>query len=98
MKTGLVRYIYLFLGFFFLGVAIFGIITPIMPGTVFLLVSSYFFAQSSERFHNWLINHKLFGRYIRSYKENKRMPREAKIMMGLSFAVSLALVGVLLLF
>lgn len=50
-----------------------------MPTTVFLLLAAYFFARGSRRFHDWLNNNKIFGTYIRNYREGKGMTAGAKL-------------------
>ena len=57
-----------------------GIFLPILPTTPFLLLSAAVFARSSDRLYNWLINHKIFGEYIRNFREDKAIPLNAKII------------------
>lgn len=44
-----------------------GVFLPLLPTTPFLLLSAACFIRSSEKLYNWLINHKLFGKYIENY-------------------------------
>jgi len=67
-------------GTFFVGVGIVGIFMPILPTTPFLLISAALYARSSKRFYNWLINNKIFGQYIKNYREGKRIPLRLKII------------------
>jgi len=48
-----------------LGVA--GIFLPILPTTPFLLLSAACYIRSSEKFYDWLINHKVLGLYVKNY-------------------------------
>jgi len=66
-------------GTFFVGLGIAGIFIPILPTTPFLLLAAALYARSSKRFYNWLINNKIFGRYIRNYREGKGVPVKLKI-------------------
>jgi len=59
------------LGFFFLALALLGFILPILPGTPFLLLSAWFFARSSEKWHAWLLDSKLFGPIILNWETNR---------------------------
>lgn len=56
-----------------------GVFLPILPTTPFLLLSAALFARSSEKLYLWLINHKIFGKYIRNFREDKAIPLSAKI-------------------
>ncbi len=76
----LLRYIWLGLGFVFTGLGFLGYILPGLPGTVFILIAVYFFARSSPRFYNWLLNNKMFGGLIRDWRAGKGLSLRAKIM------------------
>lgn len=67
------------LGVFFLVLGTLGYLLPGLPGTVFILIAAYFFAQSSPRFYNWLMNHRVFGRWVRDFRAGKGMPLWVKI-------------------
>ena len=68
------------IGTFFVGVGIVGIFVPIIPTTPFLLISAALYAKSSARFYDWLINNKIFGQYIKNYREGKGIPLRLKII------------------
>lgn len=65
------RILLLILGLISLGIGIAGIFLPVVPTTGPLLVAAWAFAQSSQRLHRWLANHKLFGPLIAAYREKK---------------------------
>lgn len=67
------------LGIISLILAILGIFLPILPTTPFLLLSSFLFIRSSDKLYKWLINHRLLGRYIRDFQEEKAIPLRVKI-------------------
>ena len=67
-------------GTFFVGVGIVGIFIPILPTTPFLLISAALYARSSKRFYNRLVNNKIFGGYIKNYREGKGIPLKVKII------------------
>ena len=68
------------LGTFFVGVGIAGIFIPVLPTTPFLLLSAALYAKSSTKFYNWLINNRIFGQYIKNYREGKGIPLRLKII------------------
>lgn len=68
------------LGSFCLGLAILGVFLPILPTTPFLLLSAALYARSSQKLYNWLLNHKIFGEYIRNFREDKSIPLNMKIL------------------
>lgn len=69
-----------------------GAIIPILPTTPFLLLASYCFARSSERFDRWLRSTKLFQFYAEDYVNTGAIPRKRKwiiltniyLIMGIS--------------
>ncbi len=90
-----------------LGLGILGIPLPLLPTTPFLLLSATCYARSSERFYNWLINHRYFGEHIRNYRDLGGTTARVKaagisllwisISISAIFAVSLLWVRLLLL-
>jgi uncharacterized membrane protein YbaN (DUF454 family) len=88
------RLAYLVLGFICLGLGIAGYIVPLLPGTVFLLMATFFFFRSSERMYNWVLNHPRFGTLIRNYRAGYGIPRRIKVyaigLIVVSFAFSIA--------
>lgn len=85
------RWLFLSLGFFFFGLGIIGIILPVIPGLVFIVVSAYFFSRSSHKFHDLLINNKYVGKYIREYYAGAKIPLKAKIISVALILLSIAL-------
>ena len=64
----------------FVGLGILGIFLPLLPTTPFLLLAAACYARSSERFYNWLLNNRWFGRYIKNYLEGKGLPLKVKVL------------------
>ena len=56
-----------------------GIVLPVLPTTPFLLAAAACYCKSSPRMHNWLLNNRLFGEYIRNYKEGKGLTVKTKL-------------------
>lgn len=67
------------LGTLCVGLAVVGILLPVLPTTPFLLLAAYFYGRSSKRFYNWLLNNRWFGGYIRNYREGNGIPLKQKV-------------------
>ena len=76
------------LGFFFLGLAVLGIILPVLPTTCFVLLAAACFAKSSDRFYQWLLSSQLFGPMIQQWQTTRSMPKRAKIIAMTTLACS----------
>ena len=72
------RMLYLMAGFILVGVAVLGIFLPLLPTTPLLLLAAACFSRSSERWHRWLLNHRVFGPIIKNWDERRCIPRRAK--------------------
>jgi len=87
------RYLLLALGIISLILGVIGIILPLLPTTPFLLLSAGCFINSSPKLYNWLINNKIFGKYIRNYREKRGIPLRVKVtslaILWLSISYSL---------
>ena len=87
------RWMLISAGMICVGLGALGILLPGLPTTPFLLVAAYCFARSSEHFHDWLLDHRWFGSYVRNFEEGRGMTRPAKattlLVMWLSFGVTI---------
>ncbi len=75
------KYLFIGLGSFFLGVGIVGVVIPGLPTTPFLLLSAACYVRGSSRLYHWLLNHRVFGRFIRAYRENRTIPLRMKVVI-----------------
>lgn len=79
-----------------LGVA--GIFLPILPTTPFAILAAWCFSKSSERWHQWLLNHKIFGPTISDWERDGVINSKAKAlatsMIVLLFSYTLIFVKV----
>ncbi len=73
-KHPALRLLFVVGGLIAIGLGVVGYFVPGMPGTVFFLIATWFFAQSSPRFYNWVLNHRLFGPLIRDYRAGRGIP------------------------
>ena len=78
--SGFKKGIFVVAGTISLGLGAVGVFLPILPTTPFLLLSAACYYKGSERMHRWLLSNKLFGSYIRNYKEGKGISQMGKIL------------------
>jgi uncharacterized membrane protein YbaN (DUF454 family) len=81
------RGLFLVAGFLLVGLATLGIFLPLLPTTPLLLLAATCFANSSEKWHRWLKEHKVFGPIIRNWHESRCIPIRAKITAVASIIV-----------
>ncbi len=70
----MVRWSLMVAGTLSLSLGLVGIFIPVLPTTPLLLLAAACYARSSQRFYCWLVNNRLFGTYIRSYREGRGLP------------------------
>ena len=87
LKPHIYKLVYKLLGFIFLGLAIIGIPLPVLPTTPFVLLSAWFFARSSDKWHAWLLGSELFGPIIRNWENRRCISLRTKIVAIASMAV-----------
>ena len=74
------KIVLIFTGTVFVALGVLGIFLPLLPTTVFLLLAAYCYSRSSERFHNWLLNNRLTGSYVKNYKSGRGISISQKII------------------
>jgi hypothetical protein len=62
------------------GLGIVGVFVPVLPTTPFLLIAAACFVRSSDRMYRWLLGNRLFGHYIRRYREGSGIPLASKVV------------------
>mgnify|MGYP001643068454 FL=1 len=73
------KIIYVILGFVSMGLGIAGSFLPGLPTVPFLLLTSFFFARGSERFHRWFTQTKIYKNYLEDFEKNRSMTLKVKI-------------------
>lgn len=73
-----------------LGVGSVGVFVPLLPTTPFILLAAFAFARSSQRWHDWLVDHPLFGRAIADWRAHGAIGRPAKCATALAIALTFA--------
>lgn len=79
-------------GLVLLGVAYIGVITPGIPWSTPSIGAAYCFAKSNKKWHAWLMNHKIFGKFLHNWQQHRVFPTPAKWAMFVSMDVSLLIV------
>ena len=80
------QYIWAILGLICVGLAMVGVVLPLLPTVPFLLLAAFFFARSSSRLHNWLITHPSFGPLIVDWQSSGAIRPGAKKAATVSIA------------
>jgi uncharacterized protein len=89
-----VRGVYLALGVLCVGIALVGIVLPLIPSTFPTLLAAYFFARSSPKFDNWLLNHRILGPIVRDWRAGEGFTVRAKAVATFAIAASFLFTGI----
>ena len=73
------KYIFVVLGCICLGLGTVGVFLPILPTTPFYLLTVFFFANSSQKLHDWFLGTKLYQKHLDSFVKQRGMLRSTKI-------------------
>lgn len=73
------RMILIALGCICLALGCIGIALPILPTVPFFLATVFFFANSSQRLHDWFISTKMYKKHLESYVQKKGMLMQTKL-------------------
>lgn len=85
--------VYRAVGFVAVALAAVGVVLPVMPTTVFLLIAVWAFARGSPELAERLRQHPTYGRLIRDWEERGAIPTQAKVAAVAMMAVSWGLVA-----
>ena len=95
MVTSVKRLVLIIVGLMALALGGIGVFVPLLPTTPFILVAAIAFANSSDRLHQWLLEHNVFGALIFNWRSHGAISRPTKIVSILSMA-AIILISVLL--
>ncbi len=76
----IVRCAYGAFGMVCVAVGFVGIVTPVMPGFVFLVIALWAFRHSSERMENWLLDNRYVGQTLRDWDAGRSMKLRTKVV------------------
>ena len=80
------------LGILFLGIAFVGVLVPGIPWSTPAVVAAFCFSKSSQRMHNYIHSHPVFGPFLKGWSDKKIFPIKAKKLMLITMGVSLIIV------
>ena len=83
------RPLYFLLGWCFFGLGAVGAVVPGLPTTPFMLLALWAFSKSSQRLHDWLYAHPVFGPPLQQWRSHRVIPARAKLLAVATMAVSL---------
>ena len=93
VKSTVLRYLLLVIGFIFVAVGFIGVLVPGLPTTVFMIMAAWCFAKSSPRFERWVLQLPGIGKFVQDHRSGLGMPRKSKIfaiiMMYLAVVLSI---------
>ena len=72
------RWAYLVFAWAMLALGVIGIVLPGLPTTPFILLAAWGAARGSQRLHDWMQTHRLFGPMIRDWEASGAVSRRAK--------------------
>lgn len=90
MLSHAARLAWLVIGLLALVLGVLGIFLPLLPTTPLVLLAAFAFARSSERLHQWLLEHDIFGSLIADWRRHGAISRSAKVASVVAMAVVLA--------
>lgn len=71
--------LYIVAGSLSFGLGVLGIFLPLLPTTPFLLLTAWCWVRGSQKLHDWLLGHRIFGRLIKNYREGRGFSLRLKI-------------------
>lgn len=82
------RFVFLICAYFFLVLAVIGVLVPGIPTVPFLLLTAWFSARGSERLHRWLYEHRYFGKLLIDWETQGAISRRTKVVTVAMLMVS----------
>jgi hypothetical protein len=82
------RFTAMLLAYFFLALAIIGVVLPGLPTVPFLLLTAWFSARGSDRLHRWLYSHPHLGKLLIDWEQQGAISRTSKVMAFLLLILS----------
>lgn len=86
-----IKLLWLMIGIVSMVLGAIGVVLPVLPTTLFLLLASFCFAKGSDRFHKWFIGTKLYKKHLESFVTSRSMTLKTKLCILLPASAMLIL-------
>lgn len=86
--------LYFLLGCFFFALGAIGAVVPGLPTTPFMLLALWAFSKSSQRLHDWLYAHPLFGPPLQQWRSHRVISGKAKLLAVATMVASFVYLAV----
>lgn len=83
------RWLWIGTGSVCLAVGVAGTVLPLVPTTPLLLLAAFCFGRSSDRLHDWLVNHPTLGPPITDWRRDRAIRRSAKRLATIAVAAAM---------
>lgn len=83
------------LAYISLGLAVAGVVLPLLPTTPFVLLAAFFASKGSPDFARWLESHPRYGPIIDNWRRRRVVPLRAKVLACGMMTLSWSLLAVL---
>ncbi len=93
VRNPILRAFYFFLGLLCLALLPLSYL-PGIPTFDLILLAAFFFSMSSDRMHDWMLNHPYFGKVIKGYRDHGLTMR-MKWMAAVAISISIGISGIL---
>jgi uncharacterized membrane protein YbaN (DUF454 family) len=87
---GPLRYVLLVVAWVSLALGLIGLVTPMLPTVPFIILASWAGMRSSQRVHDYLESHRIFGPILRDWREHGAVRRRTKAVATLSMVIGAA--------
>lgn len=91
------RILFVVLGSICLALGCIGIALPILPTVPFFLATVFFYANSSQRLHDWFVNTKMYKKHLESFVQKRGMLMKTKLTILTSVTLIMAIGFVMML-
>jgi uncharacterized membrane protein YbaN (DUF454 family) len=77
------------------GVAMVGVVVPLLPTVPLIILAAFCFGKSSPRLHAWLVGHPIYGPHILAWRDHGAIPLPGKRIATVSIFAAFTLSVVL---